>query len=84
MPQTKHATVENSTRARLMLTPGIRALCPVSVHSANTVVVHGLLHLLGHDHAAEAEAAEMEGTEISILSALGYPDPYVALPETAE
>ena len=48
------------------------------------LVVHGLLHLLGHDHAAEAEAAEMEGTEISILSALGYPDPYVALPETAE
>ena len=48
------------------------------------LVVHGLLHLLGHDHAAEAEAAEMEGTEISILSELGYPDPYVALPEAAE
>ena len=48
------------------------------------LVVHGLLHLLGHDHAAEAEAAEMEGTEISILSELGYPDPYVALPEAAK
>ena len=48
------------------------------------LVVHGLLHLLGHDHAAEAEASEMEGTEISILSELGYPDPYVALPEAAE
>ena len=48
------------------------------------LVVHGLLHLLGHDHAAEAEASEMEGTEISILSKLGYPDPYVALPEAAE
>ena len=48
------------------------------------LVVHGLLHLLGHDHAAEAEAAEMEGTEISILSELGYPDPYVSLPEAAE
>ncbi len=48
------------------------------------LVVHGLLHLLGHDHAAEAEAAEMEGAEISILSELGYSDPYVALPEAAE
>jgi len=48
------------------------------------LVVHGLLHLLGHDHAAEAEAEEMEGTEISILSKLGYPDPYVSLSETVE
>ena len=48
------------------------------------LVVHGLLHLLGHDHAAEAEAAEMEGKEISILSELGYPDPYLALPKAVE
>ena len=48
------------------------------------LVVHGLLHLLGHDHAAEAEAAEMESAEISILSELGYSDPYIALPEAAE
>ena len=48
------------------------------------LVVHGLLHLLGHDHAAEAEADEMEGTEISILSELGYPDPYVSLSEALE
>ena len=48
------------------------------------LVVHGLLHLLGHDHAAEAEAEEMEGAEISILSKLGYPDPYVSLSETVE
>ena len=48
------------------------------------LVVHGLLHLLGHNHVAEVEAAEMEGAEISILSELGYPDPYDALPEAAE
>lgn len=48
------------------------------------LVVHGLLHLLGHDHAVEAEAAEMEGIEIAVMSELGYPDPYVAVPEAAE
>jgi len=38
--------------------------------------VHGLLHLLGHDHE-EADAAEaMETLEIRILAALGIPDPY--------
>lgn len=40
------------------------------------MVVHGVLHLLGYDHAAEAEAAEMEGLETSILEGLGFPRPY--------
>lgn len=40
------------------------------------LVVHGTLHLLGLDHQTTAEAEVMEGAEIQILQALGYPDPY--------
>ena len=40
------------------------------------IVVHGVLHLLGHDHQNDAEAAEMEARERDILKRLGYPDPY--------
>lgn len=40
------------------------------------LVVHGVLHLLGHDHE-EAEAAEaMERHETAVLAELGVPDPY--------
>ena len=40
------------------------------------LVVHGTLHLQGHDHQAEDQATEMEGLERQILARLGYPDPY--------
>ncbi|MBL6752328.1 MAG: rRNA maturation RNase YbeY [Nevskia sp.] len=40
------------------------------------MVVHGMLHLLGHDHQHEAEAERMESTERKILAGLGFPDPY--------
>ena len=40
------------------------------------LVVHGVLHLLGHDHQSPAEAAAMEAREIAILAELGVPDPY--------
>jgi probable rRNA maturation factor len=40
------------------------------------LVVHGVLHLLGHDHENAAEAAIMEAREIAILSELGVPNPY--------
>jgi probable rRNA maturation factor len=40
------------------------------------LVVHGFLHLLGHDHMAEEEADVMEALEARILAALGWPDPY--------
>lgn len=41
------------------------------------LVVHGVLHLLGWDHEeSDEEAEEMEAMEISILAALGIPDPY--------
>ena len=42
------------------------------------LVVHGTLHLLGHDHEAEDEAERMEALEIRALAALGIADPYAA------
>lgn len=41
------------------------------------LVVHGMLHLQGHDHEDDAEAAVMERRETQILGELGYPDPYL-------
>jgi probable rRNA maturation factor len=40
------------------------------------LVVHGVLHLLGYDHATDAEAQEMEALEIRILATIGIADPY--------
>jgi len=40
------------------------------------LIVHGVLHLLGYDHGADAEAAAMETLETSILARLGVADPY--------
>lgn len=40
------------------------------------MLVHGTLHLLGHDHIDTAEAEAMEALETRILTALGFPPPY--------
>lgn len=40
------------------------------------LVVHGMLHLLGFDHASAAQAEQMEGLETRILRRLGIADPY--------
>lgn len=50
---------------------------PVADHYAH-LVVHGLLHLQGLDHEAEAQAHAMERREARILGRLGIPDPYEA------
>ncbi len=43
------------------------------------LVVHGVLHLLGHDHETSDEDAErMEALERRILKKLGIADPYAA------
>jgi len=40
------------------------------------LVVHGILHLLGHDHVRETDAQAMETAEIRILKRLGFANPY--------
>jgi len=40
------------------------------------LIVHGVLHLLGHDHMDAAEAERMEALEVSVLAGLGIGDPY--------
>lgn len=40
------------------------------------LVVHGVLHLLGHDHEDDVEAEMMETEERAILATLGVADPY--------
>lgn len=44
------------------------------------MVVHGVLHLLGYQHDADADAEEMEALEVAILRELGFPDPYRSPP----
>lgn len=45
-------------------------------HHITHLIVHGVLHLIGYDHEAEAEAEEMEELERRILAGLAIPDPY--------
>lgn len=46
-------------------------------HHATHLIVHGLLHLAGHDHVDSDEQAEaMEACETAILAKLGIADPY--------
>lgn len=40
------------------------------------LVVHGVLHLKGHDHLEDAEAEAMESLERTLLAKLGVKDPY--------
>ena len=40
------------------------------------LLVHGALHLMGHDHQASAEAERMEALEVAILAELGVSNPY--------
>lgn len=49
---------------------------PLEHHAAH-LIVHGLLHLAGHDHVhSDEEAAAMEALEIKALALMGIADPY--------
>ncbi len=47
----------------------------LSAHFAH-LIVHGTLHLLGHDHLAAGEAMLMERAETRILQRLGFANPW--------
>ncbi len=47
----------------------------VAAHYAH-LVVHGVLHLRGHDHVTRKQAARMERAEIRILERIGLGNPY--------
>jgi probable rRNA maturation factor len=47
----------------------------LAAHYAH-LVVHGVLHLQGHDHETRSGARRMERRESRIVTALGFPDPY--------
>ena len=48
---------------------------PLDQHLAH-LLIHGYLHLIGHDHMEDTEADKMETLEIEALASLGWPDPY--------
>ncbi|HZZ66204.1 MAG TPA: rRNA maturation RNase YbeY [Candidatus Baltobacteraceae bacterium] len=42
----------------------------------NRLLIHGILHVLGHDHEKAAERAIMEAEERRLAAAIGMPWPY--------
>ena len=43
---------------------------------ATHLIVHGVLHLLGYNHMADADADAMESIERDVMASLGLHDPY--------
>ena len=62
-----HPVIEREARAQRK---------SLAAHYAH-LVVHGILHLRGHEHLRKSDAARMEKTEIRLLRRLGFGDPYV-------
>lgn len=48
---------------------------PLDQHLSH-LLIHGYLHLIGHDHMEDPEAVKMEALEVTALASLGWPDPY--------
>jgi probable rRNA maturation factor len=69
-----HPVIEREARER-----GV----DLAAHYAH-LVVHGMLHMRGHDHHRAREARRMEREEARILARLGYADPYGAQPGAIE
>lgn len=52
-----------------------RAQRPLKTHVTH-LLIHGLLHLAGHDHHHPGEARHMETLETYIMRRMGLPDPW--------
>ena len=48
---------------------------PFTEHCAH-IIIHGVLHLLGHDHQRPTETQRMQRLEIKTLHQLGFNNPY--------
>jgi len=48
------------------------------------LVIHGVLHLLGYDHEAEADAERMESLERRLLAEMNIADPYSERPDQGD
>jgi probable rRNA maturation factor len=48
---------------------------PLADHFCH-LIVHGMLHLLGHDHQTDIMANAMEALEIKVLAGLDITNPY--------
>jgi probable rRNA maturation factor len=46
-------------------------------HHATHLVIHGMLHLLGHDHIEDDDAELMEALEVKALASIGLNNPYI-------
>jgi probable rRNA maturation factor len=75
LPDGRHDLGELVICAPLMAREAARAGIGAEAHWAH-ITVHGVLHLLGHDHEADAEARRMQRREAQILGSLGFSNPY--------
>lgn len=48
---------------------------PIDAHWAH-IIIHGVLHLMGHDHLEDEDTATMQALEIKFLAELNFENPY--------
>ena len=53
----------------------IKSASQFSDHTRH-LLVHGILHLLGHNHEEDIEASRMTAIEKQVLAGFGVADPY--------